>query len=326
MSALFSRPSDENGYWKVAVITPEAGDREWVDYIPVQVAAAEVPASANRVEADGYLEVNALADTSGQDAWRDYTPIAIVTGRADAWSYGHTYQSGYIPVLAKVGSLGGLASLTFNSSASIADQLEDGTDSASPYIAGLVYDATANGIHSGDYTYPGDGKVPQAIDQQTFDATSGFDMEITVHYIDANGNGDIVGLRDASTAVDNTPAGPALVIDRQFSRIQPKRWDDGGGNPAAYSNGSNTINFTAAEETLGEDHTLGVVYDPNGGSFGTIAWYFDGVLQATYNLTSAEANDFTESMAVAIGHTLSSGEASTAIKAIEVDELGSIYT
>ena len=45
-----------NGYAVVREIVPAQGQREWVDYIPVQ-EVAEVVASANRYEDDGHIVV-----------------------------------------------------------------------------------------------------------------------------------------------------------------------------------------------------------------------------------------------------------------------------
>jgi len=88
-------PTNTSGQWVVADITPQAGDREWVDYIPVQ-EVTDVAGAENRYDNNGHMEVDTLASTVGLTAWIDYTPVNIVTGRSGRW---RTDADGFIPVV-----------------------------------------------------------------------------------------------------------------------------------------------------------------------------------------------------------------------------------
>ncbi len=96
-SNMFS-PRNSSGQWKTFEITPAAGEREWVDYIPVQ-EVTEVAASADRFEDDGHIPMDSLADVSGLTEWVDYVPVNTVTSRTARWKTDDS--NGFIPVVDK---------------------------------------------------------------------------------------------------------------------------------------------------------------------------------------------------------------------------------
>jgi len=319
-----SRPVDSDGYWKVAIVDT-TGKREWRDYIPVQAVGAESAPNANRHNASGYVEVNALADVSALDEWRDYTPVGLVTGRSDAWNIGHVLGGGYIPVFAKAGSLGGLASYTFSSSDAVSGVFE--TDASSDgFAAALAYDATYNGLaYSAFSQTQSDNKVATDTDK-SFDATNGFDCQLTVYYNTLGSGSAFFGAGAAKAGDLDTPVIAATVLaDFNFNRIRTQHYDGvTSSNPTAWDNGSNIEAVTPADDA---EQTIGFAYDPNGnGGGGTIAYYYNGSLLATYNLTTTEKAFFTATMHPCICAQVASGHDKYIIRSLEFDELGAIYS
>jgi len=102
----FTRPMDAEGNIKVFVITPTSDQREWFDYIPVQVLEATGD-DVNRTGIGGAIKFNSLASDAGLLPFKDYIPVAVVTGRGLPFT--NDGSGGYIPAYAAVGSLGGIA-------------------------------------------------------------------------------------------------------------------------------------------------------------------------------------------------------------------------